>query len=116
MTINLKRAYEPAVPADGYRVLADRLWPRGFSKAKAHIDLWLKDVATTHDLRKWFGHDPERWPEFRTKYQSELKNRKDLLEQLKQIELEHKAITLVHAAKDERRNNAVVLKETLGKD
>lgn len=114
MTINLKRAYETATPGDGYRVLVDRLWPRGISKEKARIDLWLKDIAPSDDLRKWFGHDPERWPEFRVKYRHELAGRKELLEELKRLELEHKTITLVYAAKDETRNNAVVLKDVLG--
>jgi uncharacterized protein YeaO (DUF488 family) len=114
MTINIKRAYETAEKTDGYRVLVDRLWPRGISKEKAVIDLWLKDIAPSDDLRKWFGHDPERWPQFATKYHAELANRKELLRELKQLESEHKTITLVYAAKDEVHNNAVVLKDVLG--
>ena len=113
MTINIKRAYEPSQKTDGFRVLVDRLWPRGISKEKAAIDLWLKDIGPSNDLRKWFGHDPERWREFKSRYYVELKARKDLLDQIKQAELEHKTITLVYAAKDEAHNDAVVLKQVL---
>jgi uncharacterized protein YeaO (DUF488 family) len=114
MTINIKRAYDAAEKTDGYRILVDRLWPRGIPKEKAKIDLWLKDVAPSDELRKWFGHDPERWPEFQTKYRAELANRKELLQDLKRLEPEHRAITLVYAAKDEAHNDAVVLKDVLG--
>ncbi|WP_076005138.1 DUF488 domain-containing protein [Dehalogenimonas formicexedens] len=111
--MNIKRAYETSEKSDGYRVLVDRLWPCGISKEKAGIDLWLKEVAPSTELRKWFGHDPERWPEFQSKYRTELKNHKDLLEQLKQVEVDHKTMTLVYAARDESRNEAVVLKQVL---
>jgi len=114
MILYLKRAYETAIPADGYRVLVDRLWPRGISKEEAGIDLWLKEIAPSEDLRKWFGHDPEHWPDFKAKYLKELNENKELLKQLKQLKSEHRKITLVYAAKDENRNNAVVLKEALG--
>jgi uncharacterized protein YeaO (DUF488 family) len=114
MTINIKRAYDAAEKTDGYRILVDRLWPRGISKEKAGIDLWLKGIAPSDDLRKWFGHDPERWPEFKTKYRAELANRRELLQELKQLESEHGTITLVYAAKDEAHNDAVVLKDVLG--
>lgn len=113
MTINIKRAYQTAEHADGFRILVDRLWPRGVTKEKASVDLWLKDVGPSNELRKWFGHDPARWQEFNSKYHAELKSRKDLLDQLKQAESEHKTITLVYAAKDEAHNNAVVLKQVL---
>jgi len=113
VTINLKRAYEPSATPDGYRVLVDRLWPRGISKEKANIGLWLKDVAPSDELRKWFGHDPERWLEFRTKYRHELASRKELLKDLRRLEAEHTMMTLVYAAKDETRSNAVVLKDLL---
>ena len=113
MTINLKRAYEPSATPDGYRVLVDRLWPRGISKEKANVGLWFKDMAPSDELRKWFGHDPERWPEFRTKYRDELASRKELLKELRRLEAEHKTMTLVYAAKDETRNNAVVLQDLL---
>jgi uncharacterized protein YeaO (DUF488 family) len=114
MTINIKRAYEVAEKTDGYRILVDRLWPRSIPKEKAKIDLWLKDIAPSDGLRKWFGHDPERWPEFKTKYRAELESRGELLQEIKQLESENRAITLVYAAKDEAHNDAVVLKDVLG--
>lgn len=111
--IKLKRAYDAPTPSDGCRVLVDRLWPRGVTKAKAKIDLWLKDVAPSDALRKSFGHDPEKWPAFKKEYASELSGKKDLLKQLKSLEREHKTLTLVFAAKDAGRNNAVVLRSRL---
>lgn len=107
--IKLKRAYESPQPEDGFRVLVDRLWPRGISKKDAHIDLWFKDVAPSTELRKWFSHDPNKWEEFVKKYTQELKNKKDLLKELKDIEREHKTLTLVYGAKDENHNQAVVI-------
>jgi len=113
VTIQIKRAYQAAEKSDGYRILVDRLWPRGISKEKAGIDLWLKEVAPSTELRKWFGHDPERWLEFKSKYRTELKDHTDLVDQLKQAEADHKTITLVYAAKDESHNEAAVLKQAL---
>jgi uncharacterized protein YeaO (DUF488 family) len=109
--LNLKRAYEPAEPGDGQRVLVDRIWPRGLSKAKAHIDLWLKDVAPSTALRKWFGHEPERWDGFRERYLAELKAN-PAVQELRQV-VAKGSTTLVYGAKDERRNQAVVLAEYL---
>ncbi len=116
--ILLKRAYEAWSKDDGFRILVDRLWPRGISKKDAHIDLWLKDIAPSSDLRKWFGHDPKKWPEFQKKYEKELAVKKDLVEKIKKLEREHKKITLVFAAKDEIHNDAVVLHKYIdgGKD
>jgi len=111
--IQLKRAYEAAEGADGYRVLVDRLWPRGVTKAKARVDLWLKEVAPSDAARKSFGHDPEKWGEFQRRYGRELDEKADLLRRLKELEREHKTLTLLFAAKDEERNNAVVLKARL---
>lgn len=111
MSIFLKRAYELPVKTDGMRVLVDRLWPRGLTKIKAKIDLWLKDVAPSTELRKWFGHDPEKWPEFQKKYCAELKGNLALSE-LRALSRQGD-ITLVYAAKDELRNEAVVLKRIL---
>jgi len=110
--IQLKRAYEAASPDDGLRVLVERLWPRGMSKQKAQIDLWLKDLAPSTELRKWYGHDPARWPQFRKRYWGELKGRGDLLTLLKYV-IQERAVTFVYAASDEERNSAVALKELL---
>ena len=113
--IKLKRAYELVEKSDGYRILVDRLWPRGMSKEKEHLDLWLKDIAPSTELRKEFGHDPDRWKSFVAAYHKELKDHADLVQELKELEKKHKTITLIYAAKDEKMNNAVVLKEYLEK-
>ena len=110
--IKLKRAYETASPDDGLRALVERLWPRGVSKQRAQIDLWLKDLAPSTELRKWYGHDPARWPQFRKRYRAELKARGDLLTLLKYV-TEERTVTLIYAASDEERNSAVALKELL---
>lgn len=111
--ITLKRAYEVADKQDGFRILIDRLWPRGMSKEKEHLDLWLKEIAPSTQLRKEFGHDPAKWAFFKREYTKELENKKDLLEQIKNLVKEHKAVTLIYGAKDEIYNNAVILKEIL---
>ena len=113
MSVSLKRAYESPESMDGKRVLVDRIWPRGITKEKAKIDLWLKDVAPSTELRKWFGHDPERWAEFQRKYRAELKG-SPALTALKELARNAK-VTLVYAAKDENHNNAVVLRGILGR-
>ena len=110
--IQLKRAYEEPSRQDGVRILVERLWPRGVRKEQAAIDLWLKDLAPSTELRKWFHHDPERWDEFRKKYWSELKEKGDLLVLLKHRTGEG-AVTFVYGARDEERNSAVALKEYL---
>lgn len=110
--IRLKRVYEPAVPADGRRVLVDRLWPRGLKKADAAIDRWMKEVAPSTGLRKWFGHAPERWPEFRRRYTEELRGKKALLEELQGLAREG-PVTLLYAAHDSEHNDAVALREVL---
>jgi uncharacterized protein YeaO (DUF488 family) len=112
--IKLKRAYEAASKEDGLRLLVERLWPRGVSKQKAQLDLWLKDLAPTPELRKWYGHDPARWPQFRKRYWAELKRQGDVLALLKYV-TEERTVTLVYAASDVERNSAVVLKEFLEK-
>ncbi len=111
-TIKLKRAYEPPEKADGLRVLVDRLWPRGVSKTSARVDLWLKEIAPSDALRKWFGHDPVKWSEFRKRYTRELASHPQAVAQLKQFAAKG-VVTLVYGAKDERHNNAVALKEYL---
>ena len=107
--VRIKRVYEPPQRGDGARVLVDRLWPRGLSKAQAQIDLWLRDVAPSTTLRKWFSHDPAKWPKFQQRYLTELKDKMEPFQRLQQLEQEHRAITLVYAAADSLRNNAVVL-------
>lgn len=111
--IQIKRVYESRSDNDGYRVLVDRLWPRGLSKEKAGIDLWMKEIGPSSELRKWFNHDPAKWNEFKSKYQQELSDKKDLLAELKRLEADHKKITLLFGAHDEKHNQAVVLAETL---
>ena len=111
MTVKLKRAYESPATCDGKRILVDRLWPRGVAKAQANIDLWLKEVAPSTELRKWFAHDPEKWPEFSKRYRAELKDNPALAE-LKSL-ADHGDITLVYGTSDERHNQAVVLKKLL---
>ena len=110
--IKLKRAYEPPASDDGTRILIDRLWPRGVKKADAAIDEWMKDIAPSTGLRKWFGHDPARWQEFRRRYQSEIRQHPDQFDRLCTL-AQHGRITLVFSAHDEAHNDAVVLKDLL---
>ncbi len=110
--IRLKRAYEATSKDDGLRILVERLWPRGVSKQKARIDLWLKDLAPSTQLRKWYGHDPARWPMFRKRYWGELKSKGDVLQLLKYVAQE-RPVSFVYAASDQERNSAVALKEFL---
>jgi uncharacterized protein YeaO (DUF488 family) len=110
--IRLKRAYDPPSDDDGTRILVERLWPRGVSKDEAAIALWLKEVAPSAELRNWYGHDPDRWEEFRKHYRAELDRKGDLLDDLKQ-KIKSGPVTFVFAAKDEEHNSAVVLKEYL---
>jgi len=112
MTIQLKRAYEKPERGDGTRILVDRLWPRGLTKNKAQINLWLKDVAPSTALRKWFGHDPRKWRGFRSRYRAELKHRGDQLQLIKN-KAGKGAITLIYGARDQKHNEAVVLKQLL---
>ncbi|HOO41951.1 MAG TPA: DUF488 domain-containing protein [Syntrophales bacterium] len=114
MTVFLKRAYEQPETSDGFRVLVDRLWPRGVSKDAARIDLWPKDIAPSTALRKWFGHDPSKWEEFRERYFLELDRNPGAIEQLAD-QLDREAVTLVYGAKDKEHNGAVVLREYLEK-
>jgi uncharacterized protein YeaO (DUF488 family) len=112
--IQIKRIYDKPDKNDGRRILVDRLWPRGIKKENARIDLWLKDIAPSDELRKWFSHDPVKWPEFRTRYKEELKNKPELLKQLRE-ESKKEDITLLFSAKDTEHNNAAVLKEVLSR-
>ncbi len=110
----LKRVYEPPEPEDGARVLVDRLWPRGLTKEKAAVDLWAKDVAPSHELRRWFGHRPERWEEFEARYREELES-PEAREQIATLRAMARKgrVTLLFAAHDEALNNAVVLRSVL---
>lgn len=112
MKLYIKRAYEPAAPGDGERYLVDRLWPRGVKKEALALSGWLKEVAPSDALRRWFGHDPERWVEFRRRYRIELETRSDLLQPLGAA-LKRGPVTLVYSARDETHNQAVVLREFL---
>ncbi|MEI8194366.1 MAG: DUF488 domain-containing protein [Phycisphaerae bacterium] len=106
----LKRAYDPVAAADGYRVLVERLWPRGVTKEKAAIDLWLKEVAPSTELRQWFGHDPKKWPEFQRRYRAQLQSHHAALQPLLE-QAKTGTVTLVYASKDQDHNSAIVLKE-----
>lgn len=111
--VRLKRAYDPAEPGDGYRVLVDRLWPRGVSKERARLDEWARELAPSTELRTWFGHDPERFAEFERRYRAELAAHDEKLDELRRRAREG-TLTLVYGARDEEHNDAVVLAELLG--
>lgn len=111
-TLRIKRAYDPPADTDGQRILVDRLWPRGLSKDKAHLDHWAKDVAPSDALRRWFGHDPDKWDEFRARYRRELDGNAEAVAALR-AQIGGKTATLVYAAHDAGRNNAVVLRDFL---
>ncbi|MGC1619211.1 MAG: DUF488 family protein [Candidatus Acidiferrum sp.] len=111
--IKIKRVYERPAKEDGWRVLVDRLWPRGMKKEAAHLDEWMKDVAPSDALRKWFGHEPEKWNDFQKRYRSELAKKKELVAAIKKMEKEHGTLTLLFGAKDEEHNQAVALAHLL---
>lgn len=111
--INIKRIYEKAERGDGFRLLVDRLWPRGVSKDRAKLDLWLKEIAPSNALRKWFHHDPKKWPEFQKRYKAELKGNGEAVQKLKEIVKKNKTVTLLYAASDMEHNEAVVLKNII---
>ena len=111
-TVRIKRAYEPSSPADGARILVDRLWPRGVRKSDAAIERWMKEVAPSARLRRWFGHDPARWEEFQRRYRGELHGKAELLAELRSI-AHDRPLTLVYSAHDEQHNQAVVLRDVL---
>ena len=112
VTISLKRAYEAPSPADGRRILVERLWPRGLSKEKAAVDVWLKEVAPSTELRRWFGHEPAKWEEFRRRYGEELRERPEELQSLRSL-VEAGSVTFVYGSRDQKHNAAAVLKELL---
>ncbi len=112
--IKLKRVYDEPSKEDGIRILVERLWPRGFTKERAHVDIWLKEIAPSPELRKWFGHAPEKWDEFCERYWTELEEKKELVNLLFQKN-EEGTVTFVYAARDEEHNGAVALKAFLEK-
>jgi uncharacterized protein YeaO (DUF488 family) len=107
--LKVKRIYEAPAASDGYRVLVDRLWPRGLSKERAQVDLWMKEIAPSDALRRWFGHAPARWTEFQRRYRGELRQNPQLTLQLKQILKEHRVVTLLFSAREEQHNQAMAL-------
>lgn len=114
MEVKLKRVYEKSTKEDGARILVDRLWPRGLSKQKASVDIWLKEIAPSSELRKWFHHDPVKWKEFKKRYLLELKNKREPIDLLKE-QMKKGTVTLLYGAKDEKHNEAIVLKELLNR-
>jgi len=114
MNIRIKRVYEEPDKDDGVRILVDRLWPRGLTKEKARVDLWLKEIAPSTELRKWFDHDPKKWKNFRGRYETEIRHKDDLIKVLNQKAREG-TITLIYGARDEKHNEALVLKHILEK-
>lgn len=112
--IKLKRVYEKPEKSDGTRILVDRLWPRGLTKEKAAVDLWLKEIAPSTELRKWFGHDPKKWRSFRSRYETELKQHGDELKLIKE-KAKSGTVTLLYGARDQEHNEAIVLKELLAR-
>lgn len=112
--VKIKRIYEKLEEDDGYRILIDHLWPRGISKEKAKIDLWFEEISPSNELRQWFNHDPEKWLEFQKKYKEELKLKKEIVNELKEIIKKKKKVTLLYSAVDMKYNNAVALKKILG--
>jgi uncharacterized protein YeaO (DUF488 family) len=112
--IKIKRIYDPASPTDGKRILIDRLWPRGLKKEEAAVDEWLKEIAPSSELRKWFSHDPVKWGEFARRYREELQGKAELIEKFRR-EARKGTVTILYSAKDVQHNNAVVLKDVIGK-
>jgi len=114
MSLKFKRIYEAPLPGDGFRILVDRLWPRGISREKASIDLWLKEVAPSTELRKWFNHEPDKWEGFKRRYFMELDDCSELISSILDIAMEKK-VTLLFSSRDEKLNNAAALKEYIDK-
>ena len=114
MAVRIKRAYEPVEAADGYRVLIDRIWPRGVSKEEARLDEWTRELAPSSELRRWFGHDPDKFTEFRRRYRAELAGHEEKVRELRR-RARRDNLTLVYSARDTEHNDAVVLAELLGR-
>lgn len=114
--IKIKRVYDPPSKEDGYRILIDRLWPRGLTKEKAKINLWLKEIAPSNELRKWYSHDPKKWEEFKNRYRKELANKQELLRKIVQLEKEKDIVTLLYSTRETEHNNAIALQGFLKKE
>jgi uncharacterized protein YeaO (DUF488 family) len=113
MAVRLKRVYDPPAPGDGFRVFVERLWPRGMTKERAKIDLWVKEAGASTELRKWYGHEPSKWDEFRRKYHRELDEHPGVVHRLKEVVRQNRDVTFLFAAHDPDHNNALALKEYL---
>ena len=113
--IRVKRIYDPPSGEDGYRILVDRLWPRGLSKEKAKVDLWMRDISPSTELRKWYSHDPGKWAAFQKRYAEELAEKRAVTERAKDLEAEQGTVTLLYSSKEEKYNNAVALKIMLSR-
>jgi uncharacterized protein YeaO (DUF488 family) len=113
--IEIKRLYDQEVSGKHYSILVDRFWPRGFSKKNVKWNEWMREIAPSRELIKWFGHDPEKWTEFKSRYQLELAKKPEELHKIKELEMKHGSLTLLYSARDEKHNNAVVLKEIVNK-
>ncbi len=111
--IRVKRVYEKPAKEDGFRLLVDRLWPRGMTKERAAVHLWMKEIAPSDGLRKWFGHETGKWPEFEKRYRKELAGKKVLLSEIRKLDSEHKVVTLLYGRNDQMQNQAVVLADLL---
>lgn len=111
--IRIKRAYQSPAQKDGYRIMVDRVWPRGVSKQRLKMDVWLKDIAPSHELRRWLSQNSQKWDEFKTKYRDELTDKGEFLNQIIELEKEKETVTLVYTSGNTEHNNAVVLKEVL---
>ena len=115
MAVKLKRVYLKPEQSDGCRILVDRLWPRGLSKQKAKVDHWLRDIAPSTSLRRWYDHEPARWAEFKRRYRAELKDEKEAVQELRALLKQHRSVTFLFSSREERLNNAVALKSYLRK-
>lgn len=111
--IKIRRIYDPEEPGEHYKVFIDRLWPRGISKEKAGWDEWMKEISPGNELRKWYSHDPAKWPEFKKRYKNELIQKQDELKKLKQLHIKHGTLTLLYSSREKEYNNAVALREFL---
>lgn len=113
--IKIKRIYEASSEDDGFRILVDRIWPRGLTKEKAKVNLWLKDIAPSNELRKWYSHDSEKWNSFKVQYEKELEEKKEFIQQIILLEKEKGTLTFLYSSKEEKLNNAVALLEIIEK-
>jgi uncharacterized protein YeaO (DUF488 family) len=111
--IKIRRLYDPEMPGEGYRILIDRLWPRGISKENAGWDQWMKEISPSNELRNWYNHEPEKWDEFKRLYKNELAPKQNELKKIRQMETKHGSLTLLYSSKEKELNNAAALREFL---